>query len=132
MNETLEINGPLEISEIITMKEIKTLFKDLHPAFPSLCIPRILINIDEINIDENYIANMFYKLNIGLIHKVIIRSKINKQKECSYRVFIHFKKWYNNDNANMARERVLNGQEIKIIYEDQWFWKVSAFRELKR
>ena len=127
--EPLEMNKTLEIN---TIKEIKTLFKDLHPAFPSLCIPRILINIDEIHIDENYIAHMFYKLNIGLIHKVIIRSKINKQKECSYRVFIHFKKWYNNDNANMARERVLNGQEIKIIYEDQWFWKVSAFRELKR
>jgi hypothetical protein len=130
MNE--EMNETLEKKEIITIKEIPSMFKNLHPAFPSLCIPRILINVDEIHIDENYIANMFYKLNIGLIHKVIIRSKINKEKECSYRVFIHFKKWYNNDNANMARERVLNGQEIKIIYEDQWFWKVSAFRELKR
>ena len=123
------MNKTLQIPEINT---IQPLFKNLHPAFPSLCIPRILINIDETHIDENYIANMFYKLNIGLIHKVIIRSKINKQKEISYRVFIHFKKWYNNDNANMARERVLNGQEIKIIYEDQWFWKVSAFRELKK
>ena len=69
----------LENKEIITIKEIPSMFKNLHPAFPSLCIPRILINIDEIHIDENYIANMFYKLNIGLIHKVIIRSKINNK-----------------------------------------------------
>jgi hypothetical protein len=32
----------------------------------------------------------------------------------------------------MARERLLNGKEIKIVYDDPWFWKVSAYREVKK
>ena len=32
----------------------------------------------------------------------------------------------------MTRERVLNGKEIKIVYDDPWFWKVSAYREPKK
>jgi len=107
-------------------------FKNISPAFPSLCIPRMLINIDEINIDEKYIANIFSKLNIGEIHKVDIMNKPNcKGEEKTKRVFVHFKRWFDNDNANHARDRLLNGKEIKIIYGGPWFWKVSAFRELK-
>jgi hypothetical protein len=29
----------------------------------------------------------------------------------------------------MARERLLEGKDIKIVYDDPWFWKVSAYRE---
>jgi len=32
----------------------------------------------------------------------------------------------------MARERLLNGKEIKIIYDQPWFWKVSAYRSEQR
>jgi len=107
-------------------------FKNLSPSFPSLCIPRMLINIDDINIDEKYIANIFSKLNIGEIHKVDIMNKTNgKGDDKTKRVFVHFKRWFDNDNANQARDRLLNGKEIKIIYGGPWFWKVSAFRELK-
>jgi hypothetical protein len=112
--------------------EAELLFKKLSPSFPSLCIPRMLINIDDINIDEKYIANIFNKLNIGEIHKVDIMNKTNgKGDEKTKRVFVHFKRWFNNDIANQTRDRLLNGKEIKIIYGGPWFWKASAFRELK-
>ena len=45
------------------------------------------------------------------------------------RVFVHFRCWNDTENANIARERLLNGKEIKIIYDDPWFWKISAYRE---
>jgi hypothetical protein len=44
-------------------------------------------------------------------------------------VYIHFRRWSNTENANIARERLLNGKEIKIIYDEPWFWKISAYRE---
>ena len=32
-------------------------------------------------------------------------------------------------SAESARERLINGQDIKVIYDDPWFWKVSAYKE---
>ena len=114
------------------MAQEQETFKNLSPAFPSLCIPQMLLNMNEINIDEQYVIDIFNKLNIGEIHKVNIMNKTNgKGGEKTKRVFVHFKRWFNNDTANQARDRVLNGKEIKIIYGGPWFWKVSAFRELK-
>ena len=37
-------------------------------------------------------------------------------------------RWFHNSNASVARERLLNGKDIKIIYDDPWFWKVSAYK----
>ena len=52
-----------------------------------------------------------------------------KKGEKFNRVFVHFKRWNNSENSNTARERLLNGKEIKIIYDEPWFWKISAYRE---
>jgi hypothetical protein len=72
---------------------------------------------------------VFNELGIGEIHRIDIVSKNTDKGEKFNRVFVHFKHWFSNNNADMARERVLNGKEIKIIYDDPWFWKVSAYRE---
>jgi hypothetical protein len=53
----------------------------------------------------------------------------NAKGEKFNRVFIHFTRWYNSRNADTARERLLNGNDIKVIYDDPWFWKVAAYRE---
>jgi hypothetical protein len=42
-------------------------------------------------------------------------------------VFIHLI-WKQTDQATAARERLLQGKEIKIIYDEPWFWKVSAYK----
>jgi len=47
------------------------------------------------------------------------------------RVFIHID-WNNGEVASRARTRLLTGKEIKIIYDDPWFWKISANRASKR
>jgi len=48
------------------------------------------------------------------------------------RVFIHFKKWNSSETAQRAKERVLSGKEIKIVYDDPWFWKLSLNRAVQR
>ena len=99
-------------------------FRTLPANVPSLCIPRVFANID-----EKRIHRIFDDLNMGDIHKIDIISKTTEKGEKFNRVFVHFKRWFNNSNADTARERLLNGKEIKIIYDDPWFWKVSAYRE---
>lgn len=90
---------------------------------PSLCIPRVFPNID-----EKRIRKIFDELQIGNIERVDIINKKTEKGENYNRVFIHFNTWYNNSNANQTRERLLTGKDIKIIYDDPWFWKVSAYR----
>ena len=94
---------------------------------PSLCIPRVFPNID-----EKRIRKIFDELQIGNIERIDIINKKTEKGDKYNRVFIHFNTWYNNTNANQVRDRLLNGKDIKIIYDDPWFWKVSAYRSNKK
>jgi hypothetical protein len=99
-------------------------FRTLPASIPSLCIPRVYPNID-----ERRIRKTFDDLNLGIIERVdIVRKTTEKGEKCN-RVFIHFSRWFNSRNADTARERLLNGQDIKVIYDDPWFWKVAAYKE---
>jgi hypothetical protein len=102
-------------------------FRTLPASIPSLCIPRVYPNID-----ERRIRKTFDDLNLGIIERVdIVRKTTEKGEKCN-RVFIHFSRWFNSRNADTARERLLNGQDIKVIYDDPWFWKVAAYKEAPR
>jgi len=99
-------------------------FRTLPANIPSLCIPRVFSNID-----ERRIYRIFDDLGLGDIGRInIVRGNNAKGEKCN-RVFIHFTRWYNSRNADTARERLLNGNDIKVIYDDPWFWKVAAYRE---
>ena len=98
-------------------------FRTLPACIPSLCIPRVYANISEARIRK-----IFDELKIGIIERIDIVSKTTEKGERFNRVFIHMERWFRDGNAEIARERLLNGKDIKIIYDDPWFWKVSAFR----
>ena len=99
-------------------------FRTLPNNVPSLCIPRVFTNWT-----EGRIRRIFDDLNMGEIQRIDVVSKTTEKGEKFNRVFVHFKRWFANKNSDMARERLLNGKEIKIVYDDPWFWKVSAYRE---
>ncbi len=98
-------------------------FRTLPDFLPSMCIPRVYPNIS-----EGRIRKIFDELNIGVIERVDIISKATEKGEKFNRVFIHMDRWFHNSNAYAARERLLGGKDIKIIYDDPWFWKVSAYK----
>jgi hypothetical protein len=98
-------------------------FRTLPDFLPSMCIPRVYPNIS-----EGRIRKIFDELNIGVIERVDIVSKNTEKGEKFNRVFIHMDRWFHNSNASVARERLLGGKDIKIIYDDPWFWKVSAYK----
>jgi hypothetical protein len=102
-------------------------FRTLPPNVPVMCIPRVFPNIN-----EGRIRRIFDELNMGEIERVDIVGKSTEKGEKFNRVFVHFRKWFSNKNADTARERLINGKEIKIIYDEPWFWKVSAYREVTR
>tara|TARA_Y100000389_G_scaffold202210_1_gene246881 strand:- start:927 stop:1532 length:606 start_codon:yes stop_codon:yes gene_type:complete len=95
---------------------------DLKINEPSLCIPRVFANIT----DER-VWGVFNELNIGEIDRIDMVHKEGANNNVSYqRVFVHFKMWYSTPEAADVRKRLVKGDAIKIVYDDPWYWKVSA------
>lgn len=91
---------------------------------PSICIPRVFPNIT-----RERILRIFNDLNLGVIsHIDIIYQKTDKEDSYN-RVYVHMYEWSNTHEAASARLTLLAGKELKIIYDDPWFWKVTALRE---
>lgn len=86
---------------------------------PSLCLPRVFPNIT-----RKRIADVFDDLNIGDIERIDMVNKTNQAGARFKRVFIHFKRWYNNEVADEIKEKVNTGKPVEVIYDDPWFWKV--------
>lgn len=86
----------------------------------SICIPRVFDNIGQDRIQE-----VFNKLNIFIIDRIDVVQKQNEKGEKFKRVFVHIREWLQHSDAQKAKERLLAGKELKIVYDDPWFWKVS-------
>ena len=102
-------------------------FRKIAANEPILCIPGVFANIK-----EDRIRRIFADLDLGEVERVDIvvpkRPVEASEKENKFnRVFIHLI-WKQTDEATAARERVLQGKEVKIIYDEPWFWKVSAYK----
>ena len=87
---------------------------------PSLCIPRVFNNIE-----ESRIRSVFDELALGEIHHIDVIARKNEKGEPFKRVYVHFKTWYGNTVSQAARKKLLSGKEIKIVYDNPWFWKAS-------
>ena len=90
---------------------------------PSMCIPRVFENINELQVRE-----VFEQLDLGELDHIDIIERSSEKGEKYKRIFIHFRKWYWNDDAINARRRLVEGKDIKVVYNMPWFWKISANR----
>ena len=114
------MSGFNKVNNVDLCIDVRTLADNV----PSLCIPRVFSNITEVRIRK-----VINDLDMGDIERIDMVSKTTEKGEKFNRVFIHFRKWANDGNAAIARERLVNGKEIKIVYDEPWFWKVSAYRK---
>ena len=100
------------------------------PSFPSICIPRVFQNISEARIRA-----IFNRLKFGEIEQIDTVEIVGKDGKTYNRVFIHFKEWWTSaeaqwsdaDTANVIRTRymLINCQQVKMVYDDPWFWLLS-------
>jgi hypothetical protein len=95
--------------------------KDLE--CPSLCIPRVVAGVN-----KDQVLKIIQSLHLGIIQRIDMIQKKTEKGEMFSRVFIHFSKWNDSEVAAHAKERILSGKDIKVIYDDPWFWKISANR----
>ena len=96
----------------------------VKPQDPSICIPRVFMSTTRKDIYDTV-----EKLGLGAVYRIDLVSKVNDRGEPYNKVFIHFKLWNTKDETVVAtREKLLKGEEIKIVYRDPWFWKCTASR----
>jgi hypothetical protein len=90
----------------------------------SICIPRVFNNIG-----WKRIKQVFRDLRWGFIDRVDV-IHCGKFK----RAYIHFApgKWNMRDSrARGALTSLQNGDEVKILYDEPWFWKISISNSVK-
>jgi phosphoribosylaminoimidazole-succinocarboxamide synthase len=92
---------------------------------PNMCIPRV-----NTCVTKELVFETINKYSFGYIEKIdVIKKKGTcKKNDLSNMVFIYFKEWYDNDLANIVKDRLVSGKDIKIIYDDPWYWKISAIK----
>lgn len=90
----------------------------------SLYIPRVFKNIG-----AKRIESVFRILRLGKVSAVNFTPKVGKQGHYNS-VSIHFDYWYDNVAARNFQERVIEGKEARIVYDDPWFWTVQEFKPL--
>jgi hypothetical protein len=98
-------------------------------SVPSICIPHVFPNIT-----EKRIRRIINDLNMGEIRNIEMIPKVNKKGEKYNQLVIHFHKWTVTDpqDPNNVLLQLLQGKEIKIVYDTPWFWRVSLFRRSQR
>ena len=94
---------------------------------PILCIPGVFANIK-----EERIRRIFGDLNLGQVDRVdIVVPKTpvdtNGKENKFNRVFIHLI-WNDTPSSVACRKKLMEGKDVKIIYDEPWFWRVSAYR----
>ena len=93
---------------------------------PSMCIPRTFPTIRGEQ-TKRAVFRTFKELRIGIIDRIDTVHKIDKNGEKFCTVYIHMKSW--NATSQLAletRKKLLGGQEIKVVYDEPWFWKCTA------
>ena len=111
----------------------KSFSPETTPAF-SMCIPRVYPNIN-----ENRIRAIFYNLGYPEIEEIdfVKCEGFNKQTGLpqSYnRVFIHFNAMEiscQSRTIHRSISKILNGEQVKILYDDPWYWMVSLSRSTR-
>ena len=105
-------------STSLTVAQVAAMSGDASKGV-SLCIPRVFANISWYRIKQVFIA-----LNWGYVERVdVIPSGGTK------RAFVHFAP--GRFTATKVLEALSSGKQVKIVYDEPWYWQISLSRSPK-
>ena len=100
----------------------------LSVSEPSICIPRVFLNIT-----RERVFGVFTELfGENAIDHVDMIQKESEKGDKYQRVFIHFREWPTTAIAQATRRQLIDGNEVKIVYDGPWYWKCSASHSNRR
>ena len=83
------------------------------------------------NISGDRIANIFNELGLGKVVKIDFTERTDRQGTPYYLVHVHIE-WNTEDQTKHFRAALERGEEVKIVYDEPWFWKVTKPRERRQ
>jgi hypothetical protein len=96
----------------------------------SLYIPHVFTNYTKEKITDVF-EN---KLNIGAIKSIDLVAKVGKNDIPYNAAYIHFKNWYDTENANDLQKKISKAdpnKPVKLFYDQLWFWIVLENKSKK-
>ena len=93
-------------------------------SHPSICIPRTFTTIRGEQ-PKRAVFNTFRDLRIGHIERIDTVHKTDQKGERYCTVYIHLKWNMSNALARETRQKLLDGNDIKVVYDEPWFWKCT-------
>ena len=98
--------------------------RDEPVTHPSICIPRTFTSIRGKPV-KAAVFNTMRDLKIGFIERTDVIHKTDARGERYCTIYIHLK-WNTRDRlACETRQKLLDGNDVKIVYDDPWFWKCT-------
>ena len=92
---------------------------------PSICIPRTIYNVN-----WQTVKNTFEEiLGKGCVDRVDIVPSRDQEQFC--KIFVHFRYWPEDETPKNMRQRLNDGEMVKIVYDAPYFWQCSASRVAK-
>jgi hypothetical protein len=92
---------------------------------PSICIPRTFPTIRGEQ-TKRAVFNTFKDLRIGYIDRIDTVHKTDKNGERFCTVYVHLKWSVDSQLARDTRQKLLDGKDVKVVYDEPWFWKCTA------
>ena len=102
--------------------ELNIDFTLLPENVPAICVPYVFDNIL-----VQRMTGIFNALSIGEVCRIDEVPYTATDGKKVKRVFVHLK-WKIDPTANKIRTKLLCGKKVKVLYDDPWFWEISASR----
>ena len=118
-------------TKILTKTPTKTSKQERASSFTNNSGDTISLHIDRVflNIKDYRIKRHMIEAKLGYIERVDISPVYDREGGIKFNeAFVHFRKnsWNNRDpEAREALRRLRNGETIKLVYEDPWWWNVN-------
>ena len=93
-------------------------------ANPSICIPRTFPTIRGEQ-TKRAVFNTIKELQLGHIERIDVVHKTDSQGQRYCTIYIHLKWNMRNELAVQTRDKLLGGEDVKIVYDEPWFWKCT-------
>ena len=83
---------------------------------PSLCIARLPAQMASDGVVMSVVGT---DLGYGNVQKVDMIQKTDRNGNDYMMAFVHFTEWANTDSVNADREKLMNGEKIKVVYDEE-------------
>ncbi len=85
----------------------------------------IFIPYAKMTVTREQVAVAFYRNQIGAVKRVDMIRK-EEDDRTFYQLFVHFEHWFDTDAATNIHNKLHNGEQARMVYDDPCYWNMFA------